>query len=199
MSEASINRPTIATILNAAEVLFVSCNYSDVSMRDIAHAAGVTTGALYHHFPSKEALYLSMLQADWAAKRQAMLEAVPPEGSCLQKLRCLTRVFLAMPPERRDLLQLVRRDRNVFKDPTRAMILKAYQETVPALVEAVLREGMSNGEVRHQDPRWLAWAYIALVETTLAAYAVATLGPLETRLEVVLDQFFYGVSPAHED
>ena len=186
--------PSIEAILSAAEVLFVRQNYGNVSMRDIARAADLTTGGLYHHFPSKEALYLAMLQADWSVKRKAMLDAVPPQGSCREKLRCLTRVYLAMPPERRSLLELVRRDINVFKDPTRAAMIKAYQETVPAPIEAILQDGMATGEIRASVPRWLAWVYIALVETTLAPYAEATLGTLEQRLDILLDQFFFGAS-----
>ena len=186
--------PSIEAILSAAEVLFVRQNYGNVSMRDIARAADLTTGGLYHHFPSKEALYLAMLQADWSVKRKAMLDAVPPQGSCREKLRYLTRVYLAMPPEHRSLLELVRRDINVFKDPTRAAMIKAYQETVPAPIEAILQDGMATGEIRASVPRWLAWVYIALVETTLAPYAEATLGTLEQRLDILLDQFFFGAS-----
>jgi AcrR family transcriptional regulator len=186
---------TIATILAAAETLFVRHNYGDVSMRDIAVASGVTTGALYHHFPSKEQLYLAMIQADWARKRQAMLDAVPPNGSVRHSLRCLTRVFLAMPPERRELLRLVRRDINVFNGAARAAIVKAYQETLPDLVEAIMRRGIAHGEIKQADPRWLAWVYIAIVETTLASYAEAALGPLEGRLDSILDQFFSGACP----
>jgi AcrR family transcriptional regulator len=189
-----MSNPSIEAILRAAEALFVRQNYGNVSMRDIARAADLTTGGLYHHFPSKEALYLAMLQADWSVKRKAMLEAVPPQGSCREKLRCLTRVYLAMPPERRSLLQLLRRDINVFKDPTRAAIIKAYQETVPAPIEAILQAGIATGEIRACVPRWLAWVYIALVETTLAPYAEATLGTLEQRLDILLDQFFFGAS-----
>lgn len=188
--------PAIDSILSAAERLFVEHNYGDVSMRDIARAADLTTGGLYHHFPSKEALYLRMLQADWGEKRQAMLAAVPPQGTCREKLRGLTRVFLAMPRAQRELLGLVRRDINGFKDPTRAAIIQAYQATVPAPIEAILKEGLAAGELHPADARWLAWAYIALVETTLAPYAEAALGSVEQRLDLLLDQFFCGAGRA---
>ena len=59
---------TVSGILAAAEALFLVKNYADVSMEDIAEAAGVTKGALYHHFASKEALYVAMMQGsmgDW--------------------------------------------------------------------------------------------------------------------------------------
>lgn len=161
-------------------------------MREIAEMARVTTGALYHHFPSKEKLYLEMIRTDLARKRRAMLEATPPDGSCREKLRGLTKVFLAMPPERRNLMRLVRRDVNVFRGRIRESIIQAYQEALPNLVEPILREGIRRGEVRKQDPRWLAWVYIAIVETTFPQYAEAKLGNVEARLNAALDQFFDG-------
>lgn len=185
---------TIRLILTAAEALFIQRNYADVSMRDIAEAAQLTTGAVYHHFPSKETLYLAMLKEGLARQQEAMVQATPAQGSCYEKLRGLTRIFLAMPAEQRNVMRLVRRDINVFKGETRQTIVDAYQTALPQLVEPILKEGMTNGEIRGQDGRWLSWVYIALVETTLAPYAEATLGDVDTRLDAVLDQFFYGAS-----
>jgi AcrR family transcriptional regulator len=187
---------TIAAILGAAEDLFVRQAYADVSMRDIAQAARVTTGALYYHFPSKEKLYVRMLTHDLAAKRAAMAAAIPHPAPSRTQLRALTRVFLAMPPERRNLMRLVRRDVNVFRGRTREAIVRAYQAALPDLVEPILRAAAAAGELKARDPRWLAWAYIALVETALAPYAEARLGNLDERLDTVLDQFYTGASAA---
>lgn len=43
-------------ILNTALGLMRERGFDRVSVRDICTAAGITTGAFYHHFPSKEAL-----------------------------------------------------------------------------------------------------------------------------------------------
>jgi TetR/AcrR family transcriptional regulator, transcriptional repressor for nem operon len=45
-----------ASILGAAACCFVEKGYHSASMRDVAKAAGLTKGGLYHHFPSKEAI-----------------------------------------------------------------------------------------------------------------------------------------------
>lgn len=42
--------------------LFASRGYSDVSLPEIVEAAGVTKGALYHHFESKAALFAAVLE-----------------------------------------------------------------------------------------------------------------------------------------
>jgi hypothetical protein len=86
----------------------------------------------------------------------------------------------------------VRRDVNVFRGPSRQTIVQAYQAALPGLVEPILREAIARGEFKPHDPRWLAWVFIALIETTLAPYAEARLGDLDQRLDTVLDLFISG-------
>jgi AcrR family transcriptional regulator len=44
-------------IIQAAGQLFLQSNYDGVSIQDITRAAGMTKGALYHHFTGKEQLF----------------------------------------------------------------------------------------------------------------------------------------------
>jgi AcrR family transcriptional regulator len=185
---------TIASILNAAEKLFVEHNYADVSMRDIARAAEVSTGALYHHFPSKEKLYYAMLTAYMARTKQATLDATPKDGSCRERLRALTRVYLGMRPNQRGVMRLVRRDLNVFDGRTREGMVRAYQDAVPDLVEQVLADAIKKSEIKPLDARWLAWAYVAIIETMLTEYAQKRLGNVDARLDGALDLFLEGVA-----
>jgi TetR/AcrR family transcriptional regulator len=48
---------TEETILQTAEELFATFGYDAVSTKQLAACSDVTIGALYHYFPSKEALY----------------------------------------------------------------------------------------------------------------------------------------------
>ncbi|HEX4901745.1 MAG TPA: TetR/AcrR family transcriptional regulator, partial [Acidimicrobiales bacterium] len=49
-------------ILQAATGLFLRRPYADVSITDIAEAAGVARGLLHHYFESKRALYLEVVR-----------------------------------------------------------------------------------------------------------------------------------------
>jgi len=49
-------------ILEAALELFSHRGYGATSMRDIAGAAGVSTGSVYHHFTDKEAIFQTLLE-----------------------------------------------------------------------------------------------------------------------------------------
>lgn len=54
-------------VLRAALDLFSHRGYGATSVRDIATAAGVSTGNVYHHFPDKETIFRTLLDQYWAA------------------------------------------------------------------------------------------------------------------------------------
>ena len=56
-----------AHILRAALKLFSTIGYHGTSMRDIAEAARVSTGNVYHQFPDKESLFRTLLNQYWDA------------------------------------------------------------------------------------------------------------------------------------
>lgn len=47
-------------LINEAARLFGNKGYENTSMRDIAAAVGILPGSLYHHFPSKEELFVAV-------------------------------------------------------------------------------------------------------------------------------------------
>ena len=52
-------------VLDSALELFSHQGYRATSVREIAEAAGVSTGNVYHHFPDKEALFNTLLDEFW--------------------------------------------------------------------------------------------------------------------------------------
>ena len=58
---------TQAALVAAARRLFLEKPYAEVSTPEVAAAAGMTRGALYHHFPDKEALFRAVVEAESAA------------------------------------------------------------------------------------------------------------------------------------
>jgi AcrR family transcriptional regulator len=220
---------TAERILAAARELFLEHNYADVPVDRIAGAAEVTKGGLYHHFASKEKLYLAMLHANLGRLRALFLEAPeapaahqaarrgrprvvagsgeglpPPQkktapGACRERLGRLTRAFLLLPPVERRVIGLVRRDINTFSGPERAELIESYQRALPRLIEEIIREGIERGEITRADPRLLSWSYVAQVEVALTPYADSLFEDVESRLDFVLDRFFHGTLPLSQE
>jgi AcrR family transcriptional regulator len=67
MQQAERSERSRTQILEAALRLFSARGYRGTSIRDIAEAAGVSTGNLYHQFPDKETIFQSLLQEYWTA------------------------------------------------------------------------------------------------------------------------------------
>ena len=66
---------TRGRVLIAAAEVFARTGFLAASMNDIVDAAGVTKGAVYFHFPSKEALAVAIVEeqfAQWPAMVAAM-------------------------------------------------------------------------------------------------------------------------------
>ncbi|HEX7481634.1 MAG TPA: TetR/AcrR family transcriptional regulator [Polyangiales bacterium] len=51
-----------AQIIAVAEELFRSVPYSQLGVADVAKAAGITQGLVYHYYPSKEALFVAAFE-----------------------------------------------------------------------------------------------------------------------------------------
>lgn len=51
-------------IIESALVLFARKGFSDTTTSDICHAAGISTGSLFHYFPSKQAVFYGIWELD---------------------------------------------------------------------------------------------------------------------------------------
>jgi len=52
-----------AQLIRIAQELFQSRPYEEIGVIDVAKAAGITHGLIYHYFPSKEALFIAAFEA----------------------------------------------------------------------------------------------------------------------------------------
>lgn len=68
------------TLINAARNLFVEKGYAETATPDIVAVAGVTRGALYHHFEDKKALFRTVIERE-AAEVAAEIEAATSPSS----------------------------------------------------------------------------------------------------------------------
>jgi AcrR family transcriptional regulator len=73
-----------AQILEAGTALFAAHAYEEISMREIAQAAGVSKPLLYHYFPSKTDLFKAAV-AEAASELQHVIEP-RRSGSVLERL-----------------------------------------------------------------------------------------------------------------
>ena len=89
-------KATRAAIVAAARDLFGQHGYDGTSIEAILRAAGTARGALYHHFPNKEAVFDAVLDAEIAAVAKAAASAARTAGDPVESLRAGCRAWLRM-------------------------------------------------------------------------------------------------------
>jgi AcrR family transcriptional regulator len=96
-----------AELIAAARRLFTEGSYAETSTPDIAKAAGVTRGALYHHFADKQALLRAVIEAEAEAVATEIENETPPDMPAVRQLSEGAKAYLnamAVPGRTRLLL-----------------------------------------------------------------------------------------------
>ena len=88
-------RATRKALIEAARRLFVEKSYADTATPDIVTAAGVTRGALYHHFADKQALFRAVVEEEAASVAEEIERATPAALSAKDALLAGGEAFLA--------------------------------------------------------------------------------------------------------
>ena len=72
MSKEYNSQATIETILSVSAKLFLEKGFDKTSMMDIAKTAGISKGAIYHHFQSKDEIIKSVTERQAQAVKDVM-------------------------------------------------------------------------------------------------------------------------------
>ena len=144
-------------ILAAAEDLFAERGYDAVSMHAIATRAGVCKANVFHHFISKNALYIAVLRQACHDSDENLHKLEGAHLPFAERLAGFAREHLRHVLERHKVSRLIQREM-LHSDSSRAqeMAEKVFGDKFQHLV-AVLREGRERGELRADvDPAMVA-------------------------------------------
>ncbi|MBX4907576.1 TetR family transcriptional regulator [Rhizobium bangladeshense] len=99
---------TKKALIDAGRRLFVEKGYAETATPEIAAAAGMTRGALYHHFEDKKALFRAVVEAEARAVAEAIAASSTPDDTPRDALTAgAAAYFNAMMAEGRTRLLLI--------------------------------------------------------------------------------------------
>jgi TetR/AcrR family transcriptional regulator len=155
------NPATRAELLQAARTAFAEKGYAGTTLTDIAVSAGLRKASLFHHFRSKEALYLEMLSDISEELAQLVAQARLAEGSFLERLDRLGILvvrYLGRHPSAARLAVRELVDGGPYSQGGGRERVALSMQAVAAFLEL----GMEEGVIARSDPRHLASSIIAL-------------------------------------
>lgn len=85
---------TCAILIATARRLFALRGYPDVSVDEIVQAAGVTKGALYHHFQDKRELFYGVVEQIQQSIQERLVAAASRPGDGISRLRAACHTYL---------------------------------------------------------------------------------------------------------
>ncbi|MGC5772594.1 TetR/AcrR family transcriptional regulator [Paenibacillus pabuli] len=158
---------TINQILTVALNLFIQKGYEQTSIQDIINElGGLTKGAIYHHFKSKEEI-LQAVTDHLFQGADNMLSGIrdDKELNGLEKLRKISRVSLDNPAQ--DELASV--TPNLLRNPKMlaAQIENMIEKAIPVYIQPIVEQGMRDGSIRTDYPRELSEVLIILTNLWL--------------------------------
>jgi transcriptional regulator, TetR family len=139
---------TRAKLLTTARHVFATQGYAHASMDDITARAGLTRGALYHHFGGKEGLLIGVveqIEAEVGERLQRVSEAAPTPWESFRR-RCRTYLELALEQEiRRIILQDARAVLGDVPKEAQSVAIAALQASLDRLIQEGIMAPLHSG------------------------------------------------------
>jgi AcrR family transcriptional regulator len=187
---------TRRAVLDAARAAFGSKGYAQTSVGEIATAARVTKGAVYHHFAGKEALFRAV-HAEVEADALARATGAPdPAAPAIDQIVAQVNAYLdAALDEEIRRITLIDGPALLGLEPD----LPAEQQAVYAGLRAFIAEAIARGELIALDPGLLADLIggVALQGALLVARA-ADPDALRPAVGHALEAMLRGLAPSGE-
>ena len=148
MSTARNGSDRRAELLAIAATLFAERGMRSTTVRDIADAAGILSGSLYHHFDSKESMVDEILREFLDALFTDYRAIVAAELSPRDTLEGLVAASFEAMRTRREAVAIYQNEARRLVDEPRFGYIRERNDEFRTLWFALLTDGMADGSFR---------------------------------------------------
>ena len=160
-------------LLAAAVRVFARKGYHASRVGDIAEEAGVAYGLLYHYFPSKEDLLLTVFRETWRALITTIKSVEEDGDPPREQLRKVAQILLRSWRRDPDLVRVLVRE--VTRSPHLPGEMDEIAESFAAIQDIVER-GQADGSIRADlDARLASYIFYGAVEELLTGWVLGRL------------------------
>jgi AcrR family transcriptional regulator len=183
-------------ILAAATKVFTERGFADARMDDIVTEAGLSKGALYWYFDSKDAIIISILDQIFDYETGHVRELLEREDSAKLKLEVFIETMIKDLEKMKPLMPIFFDfwSLSVRKQTINQAIKKYYQSFLD-MIEPIIEDGIEQGEFRPVNVKEIAIAMGAIYEGTILLYVyfpelIDFENQFRTNLDLVLDGLY---------
>jgi AcrR family transcriptional regulator len=149
-------------IVTAARELFLEDGVDGASLRAIAASAGTSIGMVYYYFPSKDELFLAVVEEHYEKLVADLDGALAPELPVRERLERMFQRFGRVSPEEIDVIRLVVREALVSSERLDRILERFKRGHVPLILRTIM-DGFADGTFdRELHPMLVALSAIAL-------------------------------------
>jgi AcrR family transcriptional regulator len=152
-----------AQILSVARKVFGRLGFHNTSLDDVAKEAGVTKPILYDHFTSKEALYLSLLDADAGALEERVRAALEAPTGNRERIRASFQAYFDFVDEHPEGFRMVMEETVGPQDTFRSKVGGVRERILQEVSDLIVRE--SRGRIDRGEANTVALGLVGMVET----------------------------------
>jgi TetR/AcrR family fatty acid metabolism transcriptional regulator len=149
-------------ILQAALQVFAEKGYHRAVVDDIVRASGTSKGAVYHHFPNKEALFLALVDDFSARLAEAVATAVDRSHGALGKVEAALRAGLETFARHRALARILLLESVSLGSAYQAKRAEVHGRFA-SLIGVYLDQAMAEGSIPPLDTRVATLAWLGAV------------------------------------
>jgi TetR/AcrR family transcriptional regulator len=155
-----LRRPTDTRdrVLQVAQVLFAERGYRGTSLRDIAKRIGIKAPSLLHHFPSKQQLYLAVLDRMFASLEDAANRIAWGRESRQERMRQAVGDAIDFIAGHPDFVRIMWKEMADESGVGRQVLKRRLPPLFSTAVNFIFR-GQRDGEFRAEvDPLHFMWS-----------------------------------------
>ncbi|MBN2393386.1 MAG: TetR/AcrR family transcriptional regulator [Anaerolineae bacterium] len=177
-----------AQIIEAATTVFAEKGFDRATMDDIADAVGINKATIYLYFDNKDALILAIAEQLFAQELAGLQAAHDLPGTATERLTTYYETLIAEESEVMPVMPILYEfyALGLRREDVRVVITDFIHQ-LTGLLEAIIQEGVENGEFAPTNARQAGRALDALLSGTLLHWVYA---PEEVDVDA---QLRYGV------
>ena len=181
MARSTADTTTRDRLLTAAIDVFAAKGYHGAIVDDIVAASGTSKGAFYHYFPSKQGIFLTLMDALADLVEQGAEGAIAAEHGALAKVEAALRVVLETAAAQRDLAKILLVEA-VGLGPTLEQKRLEIHRRFARVIQGHLDRAVREGSIPRQDTALAAQAWIGALVEVITQWLMADGQDLRARL-----------------